>query len=103
MGKGQSKEIEEEQININVPVNSPHLAGDKYEVHQYHGGTVKAILIIMLVLFMALILCVIAVKRLCRNMRYLGNNEATPTVVYTKSTEATPTVVYSKKSHFPDV
>ena len=91
MGKGQSKQVEDEQININVPVNSPHLAGDHYDVHQYHGGTVKAMLVIILVLFMAIILCVIAVKRLCRNMRYLGN------------IQATPTVVYSKKSHLPDI
>ena len=91
MGKGQSKEIEEEPINISVPVNSPHLAGDHYEVHQYHGGTVKAMLVILLVLFMAIILCVIAVKRLCKNMRYLGN------------TQATPSVVYSKKCHLPDI
>ena len=85
MGKGQSKEIEEEQINISVPVNSPHLAGDQYEVHQYHGGTVKAMLVIMLVLFMAIIICVVAVRRLCKNMRNLGNHQITPAVVYTKS------------------
>ena len=85
MGKGQSKEIEEEQINVNVPVNSPKLAGDQYEVHQYHGGTVKAMLVIVLILFMAIILCVIAVKRLCKNMRNLGNHQITPAVVYTKS------------------
>ena len=84
MGKGQSKEIEEEQINVNVPVNSPHLAGDQYEVHQYHGGTVKAMLVILLVLIMAIILCVIAFKRLCKNIRYWGNTQATPSVVYSK-------------------
>ena len=85
MGKGQSKEVEEEQINVNVPVNSPKLAGDTYEVHQYHGGTIKAVLVIMLVLFMAIILCVIAVKRLCKNVRNLGSPQmATPAVVYTK-------------------
>ena len=85
MGKGQSKEIEEEQINVNVPVNSPELDGDKYDIHHYHGGTVKAMLIIILVLFMAVILCVIAVKRVCKNMRKLGNHQITPSVVYTKS------------------
>ena len=85
MGKGQSKEIEEEQINVNVPVNSPKLAGDQYEVHQYHGGTVKAMLVIVLILFVAIILCVIAVKRLCKNMRNLGNHQITPAVVYTKN------------------
>ena len=98
MGKGQSKQVEDEQININVPVNSPKLAGDHYEVHQYHGGTVKAMLVIILVIFMAIILCVIAVKKFCRNMRYLGTMQATPTVV-----QATPTVVYSKKGHLPDI
>ena len=36
MGKGQSKEVEEENINVNVPVNSPDLAGDHYELHQLH-------------------------------------------------------------------
>ena len=61
MGKGQSKEVEEEQININVPVNSPHLAGDKYEVHQYHSGTVKIMCLILLITFMTIIICVIAV------------------------------------------
>ena len=59
MGKGQSKEIEEEQINVSVPVNSPNLAGDHYEVHQYHGGTVKAMLVIVLVLFMLVIVLVL--------------------------------------------
>ena len=91
MGSGQSKEIEEEQINISVPVNSPHLAGDHYETHQYHGGTVKAMLIILLIIIMAIILCVIAVKRLCKNIRYLG------------TAPATPPVVYSKKCHLPDI
>ena len=85
MGKGQSKEIEEEQINVNVPVNSPKMAGDQYEIHQYHGGTIKAMLVIVLILFMALILCVIGVKRICKNMRKLGSHQITPTVVYTKS------------------
>ena len=85
MGKGQSKEIEEEQINVNIPVNSPKMAGDQYEIHQYHGGTIKAMLVIVLVLFMAIILCVIGVKRVCKNMRKLGSPQTTPTVVYTKS------------------
>ena len=92
MGKGQSKEIEEEQINISVPVNSPHLAGDQYEVHQYHGGTVKAMLVIMLVLLLVIILCVVAVKRLCKNVRNIGN----PQMV-------TPSVVYTKKGLLPDI
>ena len=62
MGKGQSKEIEEEQINVKISVNSPKMAGDQYEIHQYHGGTIKAMLVIVFVLFMAIILCVIGYK-----------------------------------------
>ena len=92
MGKGQSKQVEEEQININVPVNSPHLAGDRYEVHQYHGGTIKAVLVIMLVLILVIILCVVAVKRLCRNVRNIGVPQM-----------ATPSVVYTKKGLLPDI
>ena len=98
MGKGSSKQVEDEQININVPVNSPKLAGDHYEVHQYHGGTVKAILVIILVIFMAIVLCIIAVKKLCRNMRYIGTMQATPTMV-----QAAPTVAYTSKSRLPDI
>ena len=37
MGGTGSKEENEEIVNINVPVNSPHMAGDHYETHQYHG------------------------------------------------------------------
>ena len=69
MGSGQSKEVEEENIMVNVPVNSPKLEGDHYELHQYHSGTVKAMLIILLVIFMAIILCVVAVKRLCQTLK----------------------------------
>ena len=92
MGKGQSKQVEEEQININVPVNSPHLAGDHYEVHQYHGGTVKAMLVIMLVLILVIILCVVAVNRLCKNVRNIGIPQT-----------VTPSVVYTKKGLLPDI
>ena len=91
MGKGQSKEVEEENIMVNVPVNSPDLAGDHYELHQYHGGTVKAMLIILLVLFMAIILCVVAIKRLCKALR----NAANP--------QMTASVAYAKKAQFPDI
>ena len=91
MGKGQSKEVEEENINVNVPVNSPDLAGDHYELHQYHGGTVKAMLIILLVIFMAIVLCVVAMKRLCKAFKKAAN----PQVV--------ASVAYAKKSQFPDI
>ena len=90
MGGTGSKE-EEEQININVPVNSPHLAGDHYETHQYHGGTVKAMLVILLIVVMAILLCVLAVKRLCKNIKYLG------------AVHDTSSVTYSKRSHLPDI
>ena len=91
MGGTGSKEVDEEQININVPVNSPHLAGDHYETHQYHGGTVKAMMVILLIVVMAIILCVLAIKRLCKNIRYLG---ATPDA---------PPVAYTKRGHLPDI
>ena len=91
MGSGQSKEVEEENIMVNVPVNSPDLAGDHYELHQYHGGTVKAMLIILLVIFMAMVLCVVAMKRLCKAFK----NAANPQVV--------ASVSYAKKSQFPDI
>ena len=87
MGKVQSKEIEEEQINVVVPVNAPHLASDKYEVHQYHSGTVKIMCLILLITFMTIIICVIAIKRLCKNMRVIAN----------------PQVVVAKKHQFPDI
>ena len=92
MGKGQSKEVEEEQINVSVPVNSPDLAGDKYEIHQYHGGTIKAMLFIILVVFMAIIICVVAYKRLCRKMRNMANSQM-----------GNPQVVYTKKCQLPDI
>ena len=91
MGKGQSKEVEEENIMVNVPVNSPDLAGDHYELHQYHGGTVKAMLIILLVIFMAIVLCVVAMKRLCKAFKRAAN----PQVV--------ASVAYANKSKFPDI
>ena len=91
MGSGQSKEVEEENIMVNVPVNSPKLEGDHYEIHQYYNGTVKAMLIILLVIFMAIVLCVVAVKRLCKTLK----NAAHPPVV--------ATVSYAHKSKLPDV
>ena len=91
MGSGQSKEVEEENIMVNVPVNSPKLEGDHYELHQYHSGTVKAMLIILLVIFMAIVLCVVAMKRLCKTLK----NAANPPMV--------ATVSYAHKSKLPDV
>ena len=69
----------------------PNLAGDHYELHQYHGGTVKAMLIILLVIFMAMVLCVVAMKRLCKAFKKAAN----PQVV--------ASVAYAKKSQFPDI
>ena len=91
MGGTGSKEENEEIVNINVPVNSPHLAGDHYETHQYHGGTVKVMMVILVIVVMVIILCVLALKRMCKNIRYLG---AIPDV---------PKVSYIKRSHLPDV
>ena len=91
MGGTGSKEENEEIVNINVPVNSPHMAGDYYETHQYHGGTVKAMMVILLIVVMAILLCVLALKRLCKNIRYLG---AMPDA---------PTVAYTKRGHLPDI
>ena len=91
MGSGQSKEVEEENIMVNVPVNSPKLQGDHYELHQYHTGTVKAMLVILLVIFMAIVLCVVAMKWLCKTLK----NAANPSVV--------ASVAYAHKSKLPDV
>ena len=91
MGGTGSKEDNEEIVNINVPVNSPHLAGDSYETHNYHGGTVKAMMVILLIVVMAILLCVLAFKKLCKNIRYLG---AVPDA---------PPVTYTKRSHLPDI
>ena len=91
MGGTGSKEDNEEIVNINVPVNSPHMAGDSYETHHYHGGTVKAMMVILLIVVMAILLCVLAFKKLCKNIRYLG---AVPD---------TPTVTYTKRGHLPDI
>ena len=91
MGGTGSKEENEEVVNINVPVNSPHMAGDYYETHQYHGGTVKAMMVILLIVVMAILLCVVAFKRLCKNIRYLG---AMPDA---------PAVAYAKRGHLPDI
>ena len=91
MGGTGSKEDNEEIVNINVPVNSPHLAGDSYETHNYHGGTVKAMMVILLIVVMAILLCVLAFKKLCKNIRYLG---AVPDA---------PPVTYAKRSHLPDI
>ena len=91
MGGTGSKEDNEEIVNINVPVNSPHMAGDHYETHMYHGGTMKAMMVILLIVVMAVILCVLAMKRLCKNIRYLG---AIPDA---------PPVTYTKRNHLPDI
>ena len=91
MGSGQSKEVEEENIMVNVPVNSPKLEGDHYELHQYHTSTVKAMLVILLVIFMAIVLCVVAMRWLCKTLK----NAAIPPVV--------ATVAYAHKSKLPDV
>ena len=85
MGSGQSKEVEEENIMVNVPVNSPKLEGDHYELHQYHSGTVKAMLIILLVIFMAMVLCVVAMKRLCKTFKNAANPPMVATVSYAKN------------------
>ena len=91
MGGTGSKEENEEIVNINVPVNSPHLAGDNYETHNYHGGTVKAVMVIILVVVMVILLCVLAIKRLCKNIRYLG------------AVSGAPPVAYTKRGHLPDI
>ena len=91
MGGTGSKEDNEEIVNINVPVNSPHLAGDHYETHMYHGGTMKAMMVILLIVVMAIMLCVLAMKRLCKNIRYLG------------AIHDTPPVTYTKRNHLPDI
>ena len=91
MGGTGSKEDNEEIVNINVPVNSPHLAGDSYETHHYHEGTVKAMMVILLIVVMAILLCVLAFKKLCKNIRYLG---AMPDA---------PPVAYAKRGHLPDI
>ena len=94
MGGTGSKEENEEIVNVNIPVNSPHMAGDQYETHNYHGGTVKAMMVILLIVVMAILLCVLAVKRLCKNIRYMGAMGATPDA---------PPVTYTRKGHLPDI
>ena len=57
MGKGQSEEIESEEINVVVPVNAPCLASDNYEIHEVHSGTIKATCLILLFTIMTIVIC----------------------------------------------
>ena len=87
MGTGTSKEIESEEINIDIPVNAPHLGSEQYSVHEVHSGTVKAMCLILLITLMSIVLCVIAVKRLCKNMKVMTHQP----------------VMIPKKNVFPDI
>ena len=89
MGKGQSKEIESEEINVVVPVNASHLASDNFAVHEVHSGTVKAMCLVLILTLMSIVICVVAVKKLCKNMRVMAGQQQQQIVV--------------SKKHFPDV
>ena len=76
MGKGQSKEVENEEFNVVVPVNAPRLASDTYDVHEVHSGTIKAMCVILLFTIMSIVICTIAIKRFCKHVRVMTNPHA---------------------------
>ena len=90
MGKGQSKEIENEEISVVGPVNAPRLASDNYEVHEVHSGTIKATCIILLFTVMSICICAFAIKRFCKHVKVMTHAEANPNSAVAKK-------------HFPDI
>ena len=98
MGKGQSKVVEKEEINMVVPVNAPHLGNDNYEMHQVHSGTLRATGVILIFTIMSFIICAIAIKRLCKHVQAMSSHHAVAIMNHQAQTMTRP-----PKNVFPDI
>ena len=96
MGKGQSKAVENEEINMIVPVNAPRLGTDNYEVHEVHSGTLRATGVILVFTIMSFIICAIAIKRFCKHVQAMTSPQAVAIMNQQAMTRA-------PKNVFPDI